>query len=128
MVFRSRPRDAGDWRWCSDCDRWLLRDEFHGACSKCRSCGKRRSLQRIAPRRDALAALKLERGCADCGYREYAVALDFDHDPPRLGKTLPLSQKVSRTSIPLDELLAEARRCIVLCANCHRVRTAKAGH
>lgn len=71
--------------------------------------------------RGFLEAFKLERGCADCGYNEYACALDFDHLPGReksftVGNCVGLSR---------EKLLAEIAKCEVVCANCHRVRTTK---
>ena len=72
--------------------------------------------------RARIDALKLERGCADCGYCEYPEALDFDH----IG-----DDKVKSVSELLaygwDKILAEIAKCEVVCANCHRVRTARRG-
>ncbi|MEU1008212.1 hypothetical protein [Streptomyces sp. NPDC005890] len=69
-----------------------------------------------------LTALKLQRGCADCGYRAHAEALDFDHLPGAVkiaGVTRMVSERRSR-----DAVMAEVAKCEVVCANCHRVRTA----
>ena len=40
---------------------------------------QRRVNDLAARRRERVAQFKLVRGCADCGYREHACALDFDH-------------------------------------------------
>ena len=67
--------------------------------------------------RAKLAAIKLTRGCADCGYREHSCALDFDH----LGnKSFTIGLSVSNSWV---RLLEEVAKCNVVCANCHRVRT-----
>lgn len=68
-----------------------------------------------------IAAIKLARGCADCGYNTHPAALDFDH--------LPGTQKsvgVSRLSgFPWEKVEEEIAKCEVVCSNCHRIRTAE---
>ena len=62
--------------------------------------------------------IKLERGCAICGYNADARALDFDH----LGnKTFQVSKYYGQVSDV--RLLAEIGKCQVLCANCHRIKS-----
>lgn len=65
-------------------------------------------------------SIKLEKGCADCGYKEYAVALQFDH--VRGNKEFTISR---RHFLPKSKILAEISKCEVVCANCHAVRTWK---
>jgi ribosomal protein L44E len=71
-------------------------------------------------RRAMLNRIKLERGCADCGYNAHAIALDFDHHT---------GEKVKGVSAlyvhSLETLMAEIAKCDVVCANCHRIRTAQ---
>lgn len=67
-----------------------------------------------------LAAYKLERGCIDCGYRDHAVALDFDHVSGK--KDFALSRAYGKS---WKRILAELEKCEVRCANCHRVKTAE---
>lgn len=68
----------------------------------------------------ALATLKLDEGCADCGYAEDPVALDFDH--VRGTKIANLATMVGARR-PLEQLLEEVEKCDIVCANCHRIRT-----
>lgn len=53
--------------------------------------------------------------CSICGYNKCAAVLQFHHLRP--------SQKLfdisSRNDPSFDRLLAEARKCILVCANCH---------
>lgn len=65
-----------------------------------------------------LAAWKLRVGCKDCGYREHAEALDFDH--VRGKKSFSLA---ARPWWSIRRLTEEAEKCEVVCANCHRIRT-----
>lgn len=69
--------------------------------------------------RDLIQKLKMERGCADCGYNKHPAALDFDH-LPEAGK---LYQVSTMTMASIETLLAELAKCEVVCANCHRIRT-----
>jgi len=75
--------------------------------------------QRQIVKREALAALKLKHGCTDCGYNKHPSALDFDH---LTNKSFVISKACS--SLPLSKLMIEVEKCEVVCANCHRIRTA----
>lgn len=70
-------------------------------------------------KRDRIQAVKLERGCQDCGYNTHPAALDFDH--VRGDKSAGLAHMWSST---WDKIAEEIEKCEVVCANCHRVRTA----
>jgi len=67
----------------------------------------------------AIRALKMERGCIECGYRAHSEALHFDH--------LPTSQKsfnIARAkNMSWGRVMEEIAKCEVVCANCHAVRT-----
>lgn len=54
-------------------------------------------------------------GCRLCSERE-PVALDLHHIDPD-GKDLEVSKLIN---ISLDKAKVEIRKCVVLCANCHR--------
>jgi transposase len=61
--------------------------------------------------------------CQLCGYAAYAGALQFHHVDPST-KEFSVSQKgVTRS---YERALAEARKCVLLCANCHA--EVEAGH
>lgn len=116
---------------CRDCGLELPLSEFYknrnvrdGYLNQCKKC----TVGRYGPGRSERAKrdrlyfqqIKLERGCADCGYRENAVALDFDHLPGTVKKyRVACMAGVSRALID-----AEIAKCEVVCANCHRIRTA----
>jgi hypothetical protein len=104
--------------------------------SWCRECRKAYSRQRDQAKRDAgtparkwrgyqearalVDQIKVERGCADCGYRTHPAALDFDH--------LPGTEKHTTVANLIAfgqtaKIMAEIEKCEVVCANCHRIRT-----
>jgi hypothetical protein len=74
--------------------------------------------KKIRRQRDALVRDLRNRPCADCQGVYPSDAMEFDHVPGRGGK---LGAVGSRPSI--RAVLEEARKCDVVCANCHRVRT-----
>jgi hypothetical protein len=61
--------------------------------------------------------------CADCGNRFHPVCMDFDHRDPAL-KTRGLAAMAHQST---DTILVEIAKCDVVCANCHRIRTARVG-
>ena len=68
-------------------------------------------------RRDILTIYKTLMGCQICGARPKAVALDCHHVDASQ-KTATLAQASASRS--LRNMLVELRKCIVVCANCHR--------
>jgi hypothetical protein len=68
-------------------------------------------------------AIKIERGCSVCGYKEHAAALDFNH--VRGEKRFNVSQD---TKTAWRRLLEEIDKCEILCANCHRIHTYENRH
>jgi len=62
-----------------------------------------------------LEEIKLNMGCAICGYREYPEALDFHHVNPQDKKF-----QVRGNSLKRENFFGEMQKCICLCANCHR--------
>lgn len=74
---------------------------------------------RIARHKRLLAELK-SAPCADCGQRFPPEAMDFDHIGDKRDNISRLLASVGDTAL-LDELA----KCEVVCANCHRVRTAE---
>lgn len=63
-----------------------------------------------------------DKPCMDCGNRYPACAMDFDHRPGviKLGNL----SRISNLGWSPDRILAEIEKCDLVCANCHRVRTA----
>ena len=55
--------------------------------------------------------------CEICGYNRYCGALEFHHIYPE-DKEFALSG--AGQTLSFGRMLAEARKCILVCANCHR--------
>ena len=61
--------------------------------------------------------------CTDCGYsgKEYPQVLDFDH----LGDKVFEIGGWSKFVLNLERVKDEIKKCELVCANCHRIRTVK---
>jgi hypothetical protein len=81
-------------------------------CKRCRSDSVARR------RRKVKAILVKEAGgrCCICGYDRNMRALHFHHLEPAL-KRHEINAK--GVAVALDRLRAEARKCVLLCSNCH---------
>lgn len=79
----------------------------------------RRVRQKFKEQTKALLDYLKSRPCADCGGTYPPIAMDFDHRPGET-KQFCLSDAGLRS---WPRILDEARKCDVVCANCHRIRT-----
>lgn len=70
--------------------------------------------------RAAVDKLK-ERPCSDCGRRFPPCAMDFDHRHPG-AKWMEVAHLATR-STSLAPVLREIKKCDLVCAVCHRIRT-----
>lgn len=86
-------------------------------CGEVRRAGQARVLS--GPAQTLLRELK-SKPCVDCGGCYHPEAMEFDHIPGRGGKL----HNVSRLKT-VRAILAEAEKCELVCANCHRVRTSR---
>lgn len=76
-------------------------------------------VQSIIQRNRKIILMAKDRPCMDCGGRFPSVAMDFDHVEGD-----KIAHVGAMTTASVDRLLAEIEKCEVVCANCHRVRTA----
>ena len=101
--------------YCRPCQKEYSAEHYKANRSKIRAKQKERTDGLIK----FLSDWKSARGCSECGYNAHPVALAFHHvDESK--KSFSLS-KVSRSRIGLDKVKAEVEKCIILCANCHRI-------
>ncbi len=59
--------------------------------------------------------------CEDCGFKDLR-ALDFDHIEPT-EKSFGIAKAISY-GYKWEKITKEIEKCRILCANCHRIRTA----
>ncbi|HSZ13693.1 MAG TPA: helix-turn-helix domain-containing protein [Solirubrobacteraceae bacterium] len=116
-VEATRAREAG-------LDVVLLECKHHGEtafvldqrgyyrCKRCRSASVSRRRRRVK----GLLVAEAGGACSICGYSRNARALHFHHlDPPL--KRMEINARGA--AVAIDRLRAEARKCVLVCANCH---------
>lgn len=88
---------------------------------------KTRTLERIAKnKREHIAKVRAEINklkdvpCADCCQKFHPVAMDFDHVR---GEKVESIGKFIGGGYRIDLVLEEIKKCEVVCACCHRIRT-----
>jgi hypothetical protein len=103
---------------CSRCGHDKIKEDFYhynsGSCKSCCSDAINRKKQR---RRYWLGKYKVEKGCHVCGFNQSIHALDWHH--------VNMEEKEAHItdlhSGKLTKLFHELKKCVVLCANCHRM-------
>lgn len=70
-----------------------------------------------AYQRKLIARYKLMIGCKVCGYKKYDKALELHHTGGEKEKDV---SNMIRKGVSIKTLKKEVRKCIVVCANCHR--------
>ena len=124
VIRHHRDRDralaalrAGETRFVGACRlhgevEFLVFRSGRHRCARCNA-------EAVIRRRRKVKRLLVEEaggGCARCGFDDHPSALHFHHLDPA-GKEFGVSSK--GVTIALDRSRAEARKCILLCANCH---------
>ena len=90
----------------------MLESGGYYRCTRCRA-------DRVSARRRRLKQILIaEAGgrCLVCGYKRTPRALEFHHLDPSEKHFAVSSQGRTRS---LESLRAEARKCVLLCSNCH---------
>ncbi len=123
---------------CATCHRILRNDLFftpksllrrNMIYSHCRECSQTLNAERYELNSDAISRRRaiiwqyLAPQCVICGFDRHHSALDMHHI---LGKESEVTELITYvTLVPsitsLESLLVEARRCVALCSNCHRM-------
>jgi len=89
-------------------------------CEPCRHASSGANGKRHEEFKAWLAEIK-NKPCADCGIKYPTVCMDLDHKDPST-KLFVVASSAMRSRAALE---AEAAKCDVVCANCHRLRTTK---
>ena len=81
-------------------------------CKRCR-------IEAVSRRRRKLKSILVDEAggrCSICGYDRHPAALHFHHVDPSLKR---MGVSAGGMSYSLEALRAEARKCVLLCSNCH---------
>lgn len=75
-----------------------------------------RTRQQRIKRRRIVHEYKLKHGCARCGYKKCASAIDAHHCD---NKNFDIARAI-KDCMNIDLIVKELERCELVCANCHR--------
>jgi 5-methylcytosine-specific restriction endonuclease McrA len=76
--------------------------------------------KRVAYYREFVCRYKRLCGCVKCGNKDPRV-LDFDHINGK--DKIDVISRMAGQTVRMENLKKEIRKCQVLCANCHRIKT-----
>ena len=110
---------------CTKCGRELPLDQFNWRSKAkgtrrddCKDCHNGYMKEKYREKKLEIQDLKQGLKCAKCGYDRCGAALDFHHINPD-EKDERIAQMISNR-YSLDKIYEEIKKCVVLCANCHR--------
>lgn len=109
---------------CTKCGKELPIDQFNWRNkakgtrrSECKFCHSSYMKQKYQEKKEEVQEIKSECRCAKCGDSRGYV-LDFHHiNPDEKENTIA---RMTSNNYQLDKVYDEIKKCIVLCANCHR--------
>lgn len=111
---------------CKYCDKWYPANFFGVALTtpqkvyrrrKCRYCYRDTKQIYINKCYQWIINYKTKRGCGKCGIKDHRV-LDLHH-PDEKKKEFTVAY--FRRQLGFDRIKREVKKCVVICANCHRV-------
>jgi hypothetical protein len=116
-------RGAKKQPWCKECNRAYARQYYKDNNAKLKKDLYKLRLLRVAANKRYMIDYLASHSCIDCGEKD-PVVLEFDH--VRGVKKDVMSTLVTQ-GYSLKTIAAEIDKCEVVCANCHRRRTALRG-
>lgn len=100
-------------------ERWYSPDVYKNYKIKANKLNKKNNSKKQKARKKFIDDLKVKAGCIDCGYSKHPEALQFDHLP-----TFTKHFEISKSHLkPIKEVLEEIKKCEIVCACCHAIRT-----
>ena len=120
FAWRRRERGQRD-NYCRPCRADYKQEHYRGNKQRYIDLARQRKKAMVEERIEFLVAYLREHPCVDCGESD-PIVLEFDH---LRDKKFPISKGL--TDRNWNDVLDEIAKCEVVCANCHRRRTAKRG-
>lgn len=100
---------------CKSCRRLYNRKHYENN----KDAYLRKSKVSSSKAKDFIRSFKESNPCKDCGHRFHFCQMDFDH--VRGSKIDNIGSMVENYSIA--KVMDEIKKCDLVCANCHRLRT-----
>jgi hypothetical protein len=117
-----RKRKDGKQTQCKACRRQRQKDWYKNNAKVQYQRTREGKTTSIRKAREFVTRFLKKNPCVDCGEKDYVV-LEFDHLEPSL-KFKEISHMV-HVGYGIESIEKEISKCQVLCANCHRRKTAK---
>ena len=118
--FAWRRREKGQrHNYCRPCQAAYRREHYVAHRAKYIAKARRHRDRLQLERTEALLEFFQSHPCCDCGEAD-PVVLEFDH---LRDKEFSIGHKLAVR--PWEQIVAEIEKCEVVCANCHRRRTAE---
>lgn len=102
--------------WCRTCRREYARVRYHKTADKQRIRTNNRRKARVK----WIQSLKSRVPCTDCGKTYEPECMDFDHVRGEKHKSI---SRMVLDNTPKDKILAEIKKCEIVCILCHNKRT-----
>ena len=120
FAWRRRARGQRD-TYCRPCRAEYKQEHYRANKQRYIASARQRKIALLEERTQYLVAFLREHPCVDCG-EDDPVVLEFDH---LRDKKFSISEGLQGRR--WQDVLDEIAKCEVVCANCHRRRTAKRG-
>ena len=97
------------------------RNKVDGLQRKCKECSLRLLKDHRQKMRKLVNRWKVMKGCSACGFKGKHFQLDLDHVDPstKYGQ----NRRAYEPNWKLERIKKELAKCVILCANCHRLKT-----
>lgn len=105
---------------CNCCKQLCLLPDKVKSENQCKKCDTQESKSKQSSKRELLYRYLSDKVCVDCGVSD-PVILEFDHLDP----ATKVNNISNMMSCSWSVILTEINKCDIVCANCHRRRTAK---
>ena len=107
---------------CKDCTNEYSRQHYKNNINDYVARAKKNRARYKKEGRNLIYEFKLSNPCTSCG-ESNPIVLEFDHLDPQTKRNDVSTMATHGYSI--ESLEKEIEKCIILCANCHRQKTAK---
>ena len=120
---KNNSKKDGCASYCKECRIYYSKWHYNKDKKKYLERNKKNSWEWGKKNREYLQNLKSSQPCTDCGKYYHYCQMDYDHIKGK--KTKSVSELVSRTRSSIKSIDREIKKCELVCANCHRLRTWK---
>lgn len=107
---------------CKDCTNKYSRQHYRDNIDDYVARTKKNTARYKEEGRNLIYEFKLSNPCTSCG-ESNPIVLEFDHIDPKTKRNDVSTMATHGYSI--ESIEKEIEKCIILCANCHRQKTAK---